>query len=171
MDDVTRKSTEEIVDIVKEYLSDNHFDSIHVDIQDFTWHNDYSITKMKKGVMNISPDISNSKLNANVLEIIGYRLKECRDNGSQSFEEICPCIRIYRINGTTTTSIKEYDLKSKDDVTKALGEILIANSNTSQITPSSNLTDSVTKQLETIIRVLNLIEGHTRPPAMDKERQ
>ena len=72
MDDVTRKSTEEIVDIVKDYLSDNNFDSIHVDIQDFKWHNDYRTTTIKKGVMNISPDISNSKLNANFLEIIFF---------------------------------------------------------------------------------------------------
>ena len=168
MDDVTRKSTEEIVDIVNDYLSDNHFDPIHVDIQDFTWHNDYRITTIKKGVMNISPDISNMKYKANFLEIIGYRLKEDWDRGTQSFEAVCPCIKIYRIKGTTTTYIKEYDLKSTDDVTKALGEILIAKPNTSQITPSSNLTDSVTKQLETIIRVLNLIEGHTRPPDRDK---
>ena len=77
--DIRHFTTENMVDLLRQYLSENGVGSITVDLRDLSWHNRHHYTTVKRGYMEIPDGVSNSF--TNILEIFGRRQYMDVDHG------------------------------------------------------------------------------------------
>lgn len=160
MDDITRKNTSEMIELLREYLEDNNMGSIQIST-------DRDTEGSEKGVISLPPTPLLAG-NSGTLEIFGIRFKDSGNPYDRSVA-IYPEINIYNSH---KRKIKQYKPKSIKEMFDALTEILKSNPSPAQTEPNSNQqTDIKLSKLEEILRILCLIEEHTRPPPWESDRQ
>jgi hypothetical protein len=112
--------------------------------------------------MEIPDGVSNSF--THILEIFGCRQYMDVDHGQAYYTDVLPTINTYDKRSTIPTLVKEYFLKDKDDMDRALKEILRSNSlqDTQQTTQKSGQQD-ITGILNKMLSLVERIESNTRP--------
>ncbi len=164
-----------MIELLKECLKKKNLNQIKVNEVSFDHYNGVSSKICRKGAASIPKEILNDKMDIAKLEIFGSEKIESESEGPYytgvTYTYTNPVMKVFNQRGK---EIKKYYLNTSGDLMNALNEFLKSSpsipNETPQAPPSLNQ-DIITKQLETIIRVLELIEGHTRPPDWDRERQ
>jgi len=154
MEDIKRKSTNEMMELLKEYLIENQISGINGRIIQ------NSTTDVIEGVVPLSKKNCNDGIlegESGTLKIIGSRERGQGGPGSYGLNILFyPEITIYDSN---ERQLKQYKPTTKIEMFSALKEIL------------KSKKDIKINQLEEILRLLCLIEEHTRPPISENRQQ
>ena len=148
MDDISKKTTPEMIQLLRAYIRENNISDIN-DIQTV----EDPETQLVKGIVSISNKNCNDEIKigeSGTLQIIGYRIMGTGRAYSPN-TIYYPEITIYN---SENEQIKQYKPANKNEMFKALKEILKSNPVTA---------DTTTGILKIIVRLLENIDSNTKP--------